>query len=109
MSSRFVQPTDGKTNTGDPMTFEFAGDDDVWVFIDDVLVGDIGGIHSSAKLTIDFQTGEIKVNDSLNGTLLRKFKEAGRALRASLATPSLTTPATRSSSSTWSVAPPTPT
>lgn len=78
VSSRFVQPTDGKTNAGDPMTFEFAGDDDVWVFIDDVLVGDIGGIHTSAKLTIDFQTGEIKVNDSLNGTLLRKFQEAGR-------------------------------
>lgn len=78
MSSRFVQPTDGKTNACDPMTFEFAGDDDVWVFIDDVLVGDIGGIHTSAKLTINFQTGEIKVNDSPNGTLLRKFQEAGR-------------------------------
>ena len=78
MSSRFVQPKDGKTNAGDPMTFEFAGDDDVWVFIDDVLVGDIGGIHTSAKLTIDFQTGEIKVNDSPNGTLLRKFQDAGR-------------------------------
>lgn len=76
MSSRFVQPKDGKTNAGNPMIFEFAGDDDVWVFIDDVLVGDIGGIHTSAKLTIDFQTGEIKVNDSPDGTLLSKFKEA---------------------------------
>ena len=76
MSTRFVQPKDGKTNAGKPMTFEFAGDDDVWVFIDDVLVGDIGGIHTSAKLTIDFQTGEIKVNDSLDGTLLNKFQEA---------------------------------
>ena len=78
MSSRFVQPTDGKTNAGDPMTFEFAGDDDVWVFIDDVLVGDIGGIHTSAKLTIDFQTGDIKVNDVPDGTLLSKFQDAGR-------------------------------
>ncbi len=78
MSSRFVQPKDGKTNAEKPMTFEFAGDDDVWVFIDDVLVGDIGGIHASAKLTIDFQTGQIKVNGSPDATLLRKFQEAGR-------------------------------
>ena len=78
MSSRFVQPTDGRTNAGRDMIFEFAGDDDVWVFIDDVLVGDIGGIHNRAELSINFQTGDIKVNGSGNGTLLSKFQEANQ-------------------------------
>lgn len=78
MSSRFVQPTDGRTNAGRDMIFEFAGDDDVWVFVDDVLVGDIGGIHNRAELSINFQTGDIKVNGSGNDTLLSKFQEANQ-------------------------------
>lgn len=81
MSTRFVQPAQpdvGKTNAGDDMVFEFAGDDDVWVFIDDVLVGDIGGIHNRASLSINFCTGDIKVNGNNDGTLKSKYQKANK-------------------------------
>ena len=78
MSTRFVQPADGKTNARDDMVFEFAGDDDVWVFIDDVLVGDIGGIHNRASLSINFCTGDIKVNGNNDGTLKDKYQKANK-------------------------------
>ncbi|WP_158567812.1 Spy0128 family protein [Collinsella sp. AM20-15AC] len=78
MSTRFVQPAGGKANAGDDMVFEFAGDDDVWVFIDDVLVGDIGGIHNRASLSINFCTGDIKVNGNNDGTLKNKYQNANK-------------------------------
>lgn len=69
MTTEFVQPKEGKTTNGD-MIFEFSGDDDVWVYIDGVLVGDLGGIHEKATLDINFATGEVKVGhiDGANGT-----------------------------------------
>ena len=87
MTTEFVQPSNGKTNKNEDMIFEFSGDDDVWVYIDGVLVGDLGGIHEKATLKINFATGEVKVGhiDGANGTeqilettnIKAKFQAAG--------------------------------
>lgn len=75
MSAKFIQPKDGKINSNN-MVFEFSGDDDVWVYIDGVLVLDIGGIHNSVSGSIDFAEGTVKVGSN-NYTLKNLFKEAG--------------------------------
>ena len=89
VTTDFVQPKDGQVN-GNDMKFEFRGDDDVWVFIDDVLVLDIGGIHDAMGGSIDFATGEVVVDDAITDvhdsyaehgekktTLKSLFEEAG--------------------------------
>lgn len=67
MKMTFMQPKNGYTGNdtnGDgasdyPMVFYFTGDDDVWVYIDDVLFLDLTGIHRHVGGEIDFVNGKV--------------------------------------------------
>lgn len=86
MEMDYFMPKDGEIN-GKDMVFEFSGDDDVWVYIDDVLVLDIGGCHAAQNGSINFATGEVKNpkyaddvgGNTIKGTNLKNiFQNAGK-------------------------------
>jgi fibro-slime domain-containing protein len=84
MEAKFQQGENGKNDRGDPMRYDFNGDDDLWVYVDDVLLLDIGGVHDAFKGYIDFTSGVIHVdkqntstNDN-NTTIKQRFKDAGK-------------------------------
>lgn len=73
----FNQPSSGKLTNGSDMVYEFNGDDDLWVYVDGVLMLDIGGIHDAHSGSINFATGAITY-DSVSGTTIKaQFKAAG--------------------------------
>lgn len=76
----FMMPKDGKVDN-ENMVFEFLGDDDVFVYIDDVLVLDIGGTHAAQTGTIDFRTGIAEdPNGNKEGRTLKEiFESAGKS------------------------------
>ncbi len=85
ISARFVQQNNGYTDDRHttPTSFYFSGDDDVWIFIDGVLVGDVGGIHDAASVDINFATGEVEVcvvggSSPLKTTLYECYQNAGK-------------------------------
>lgn len=76
------------------MIFEFHGDDDVFVYIDDVLILNIGGAHAARSGSINFRTGAVSYQTDLdtnsdgvpeegtydvNTTIRALFREAMRA------------------------------
>lgn len=92
MEVPFSQPMSGTVGSDDqgqaiPMQFQFSGDDDVWIYIDDVLVGDLGGIHDPFGVKIDFSTGAVTYQDA-NGNNLPadSDKRKPTTLRAAYAT-----------------------
>lgn len=73
----FNQPKDGQLTKGSDMVYEFNGDDDLWVYVDGVLMLDIGGIHDAHSGSINFATGAI-IYDSVSGTTIKEqFQAAG--------------------------------
>lgn len=60
----FQMTDNGLDAKNQPITFEFSGDDDVWVYVDGFLVLDIGGTHDAIKGTINFATGAVTLSSS---------------------------------------------
>lgn len=49
------------TADGDAVTFAFKGDDDVWVFLNNKLILDMGGAHKEAEGVIDFKNKTVTI------------------------------------------------
>lgn len=72
METKFNNPA--PSNISEPVTFKYSGDDDMWVFVDNKLVLDIGGIHEPAGGMIDFTNGLVWVQDNSEGRTLAEIK-----------------------------------
>lgn len=76
ISAQFIQTKNGYYDNN-PVRYEFTGDDDLWVYIDGVLVLDMGGCHDARSGYIDFSTGEVWVQGIGYTTIKKMFEDAG--------------------------------
>ncbi len=77
MEAAFTQTESGKDAWGHDIIFEFAGDDDMWLYVDGILVLDLGGIHKAQTGKVNFKTGQISSSRG-NTTLRAAFEESYR-------------------------------
>ena len=64
MTIQFSLNANGLNEDGTPQVFDFSGDDDLWVFVDDKLVLDLGGAHAKTTGSINFNTKTVTANTS---------------------------------------------
>lgn len=74
LEASFVQTPSGHDAWGHDIIFEFTGDDDFWLYVDNELVIDLGGIHSAIPGSVNFATGDVIVN-GVKKTLRQVFTE----------------------------------
>ena len=55
--------SNGVNTDGTDQTFDFSGDDDLWVFVDNKLVLDLGGAHARTTGFINFHTKTVTANN----------------------------------------------
>jgi fibro-slime domain-containing protein len=75
MSASFMQSESGLDAWGHDLIFEFSGDDDFWLYIDGMLVLDLGGIHSALNGSVNFRTGVV-IENGKTTTLRELYKQA---------------------------------
>lgn len=63
----------------EPEVFEFAGDDDMWIFVDGVLVVDLGGTHLSAPGKVSIQTLALNNHGCHDGEPLASYTNCAGA------------------------------